>query len=176
MDIFKSLRPLALALSPRYADTLSKLREQRQNLVLQVTEVVNSLGPELYPDFKDINKLANLSHEDDDDEFEHKSHHTRSKRSESVSSSGSHALSRVTSESSLANMPLFGNADDETSSSTGVSRINSGAHSRSESRDGAKSYGHTSATERGAFESEVSQRIRDAMEERARQRGTDYED
>lgn len=169
MDIFKSLRPLALALSPRHTNTLTTLREQRRNLVLQVTETVNMLGPELYPDFKDLS--AYMPEGEEEEEEKHTS--SQRSRSDSTSSSGSHALSRVTSESSLANIPLFGNHDGDASSSTGVSRVPSASHSRSGSIQEIDSFGHSSATERGAFGSEVSKRIRDAMEEQARQRGAD---
>lgn len=51
MDIVKSLRPLLLSLNPRAGNTLVQLREERARLVEQVTDVINDLGPELYPDF-----------------------------------------------------------------------------------------------------------------------------
>lgn len=51
MDIVKSLRPLLLSLNPQSSNSLVKLREQRAVLVEQVTDVINELGPELYPDF-----------------------------------------------------------------------------------------------------------------------------
>lgn len=50
LDIFKSLRPLVLYLSLSSAGTISRLREQRLELSLQVTELVNTLGPDLFPD------------------------------------------------------------------------------------------------------------------------------
>jgi glycerol-3-phosphate O-acyltransferase/dihydroxyacetone phosphate acyltransferase len=50
MDILKSLRPLLLCLSPFSAGTLTKLRERRSILSRQVTELVNTLGPDLFPD------------------------------------------------------------------------------------------------------------------------------
>jgi glycerol-3-phosphate O-acyltransferase/dihydroxyacetone phosphate acyltransferase len=50
MDILKSLRPLVLCLSPFSAGTLTKLRERRGVLSHQVTELINTLGPDLFPD------------------------------------------------------------------------------------------------------------------------------
>ena len=50
MDILKSLRPLVLCLSPSSAGTLTDLREQRIELSRQVTELINTLGPDLFPD------------------------------------------------------------------------------------------------------------------------------
>jgi glycerol-3-phosphate O-acyltransferase/dihydroxyacetone phosphate acyltransferase len=52
MDIAKSLRPLFLSLNPTSANTLVKLRERRAQLSTDVTELINALGPELFPDFE----------------------------------------------------------------------------------------------------------------------------
>ncbi|PLB55054.1 putative glycerol-3-phosphate acyltransferase Sct1 [Aspergillus steynii IBT 23096] len=51
MDILKSLRPLVLSLNPSSANTLVKLRQRRAELAQQVTDAINTLGPELFPDF-----------------------------------------------------------------------------------------------------------------------------
>lgn len=51
MDIFKSLRPLFVCLKPSGANTLNKLRERRQKLAEEVTDLINTHGPELFPDF-----------------------------------------------------------------------------------------------------------------------------
>lgn len=51
MDILKSLRPLVLCLNPTSANTLVKLRGKRSELSAQVTELINTLGPEMFPDF-----------------------------------------------------------------------------------------------------------------------------
>jgi glycerol-3-phosphate O-acyltransferase/dihydroxyacetone phosphate acyltransferase len=50
MDILKSLRPLVLCLSPTSASSLATLRRQRAELSRDVTELVNALGPDIFPD------------------------------------------------------------------------------------------------------------------------------
>ena len=52
MDILKSLKPLTLSLNPTSQNTLVKLRKKREELSAEVTNVINTLGPELYPDFQ----------------------------------------------------------------------------------------------------------------------------
>ncbi|ATZ48281.1 hypothetical protein BCIN_03g05100 [Botrytis cinerea B05.10] len=51
MDIAKSLRPLVVALNPSSSNVIFKLRERRAQLSAQVTDVINTLGPEMFPDF-----------------------------------------------------------------------------------------------------------------------------
>lgn len=51
MDILKSLRPLVLSLNPSSANTLVKLRKTRETLSAEVTDLINTLGPEMFPDF-----------------------------------------------------------------------------------------------------------------------------
>ncbi|KAL5615155.1 uncharacterized protein BROUX77_000992 [Berkeleyomyces rouxiae] len=51
MDIFKSLRPLFLCLFPYSSYSMTHLRERRNELSAQVTDVINELGPEMFPDF-----------------------------------------------------------------------------------------------------------------------------
>lgn len=50
MDVIKSLPPLLMALNPRSASSLHKLREHRQALSGQVTDLINKLGPEVFLD------------------------------------------------------------------------------------------------------------------------------
>ena len=52
MDILKSLKPLTLSLNPTSQNTLVKLRTERAELSANVTHLINTLGPELYPDFQ----------------------------------------------------------------------------------------------------------------------------
>ncbi|KEY66827.1 hypothetical protein S7711_05183 [Stachybotrys chartarum IBT 7711] len=51
MDIFKSLRPLMLCLLPSSSYNIQKLRLRRAELSAQVTDLINTLGPEMFPDF-----------------------------------------------------------------------------------------------------------------------------
>jgi len=51
MDIAKSLPPLVYMLLPSSNNALVKLRQERADLVTQVHDLINTLGPELFPDF-----------------------------------------------------------------------------------------------------------------------------
>ncbi|KAF2220462.1 hypothetical protein BDZ85DRAFT_241111 [Elsinoe ampelina] len=62
MDIAKSLRPLFLSLHPTSGSTMHKLRVRRNELVEQVTSVINELGPELYPDFDHYRIITDPNH------------------------------------------------------------------------------------------------------------------
>lgn len=59
MDIVKSLRPLVLSLNPTSANTLVKLRKKREKLSTDVTEIINTLGPEMFKDFDSARIIAN---------------------------------------------------------------------------------------------------------------------
>lgn len=51
MDILKSFPPMIVALNPRSSHSFVKLRAHREALSKQVADVVNTLGPEIFPDF-----------------------------------------------------------------------------------------------------------------------------
>lgn len=57
MDVLKSLPPLVAALDPRSSSRMVKLRAIRQALSAEVTDVINDLGPEVFPDF-DANRIV----------------------------------------------------------------------------------------------------------------------
>jgi len=57
MDVLKSLPPLFVALSPRSSNALVRLRERRQALSVKVVDVINTLGPAVFPDF-DADKIV----------------------------------------------------------------------------------------------------------------------
>ncbi|KAK4200860.1 hypothetical protein QBC40DRAFT_67188 [Triangularia verruculosa] len=58
MDILKSLRPLALCINPASSYNIAKLRERRAELKAQVTDIINTIGPEMFPDFEHSRLLA----------------------------------------------------------------------------------------------------------------------
>ncbi|KAL2060305.1 hypothetical protein VTL71DRAFT_9700 [Oculimacula yallundae] len=64
MDVIKSLPPLFIALHPQSASSLSQLREQRYALSVQVTNLINTLGPEVFPDF-DFERVAEKTSQTD---------------------------------------------------------------------------------------------------------------
>lgn len=51
MDIFKSLRPLVLCINPTQSNTFVRLRQKREELTQRINDIINELGPELFPDF-----------------------------------------------------------------------------------------------------------------------------
>ena len=58
MDILKSIRPLVLSLNPSSSNTFVRLRETREQLSAQVTEMINTLGPEMFDDFDHTRLVA----------------------------------------------------------------------------------------------------------------------
>lgn len=68
MDVFKSIAPLYLSLVSSNKE-LSELREERDKLSLEVTEIVNELGPKVFAKFNDDTHLNKLS-DDIEDEYE----------------------------------------------------------------------------------------------------------
>lgn len=56
MDIYKSLRPLYLAMTN--SDILDQLQDRREALAEQLTTMINTLGPELFPDFDSTRIVA----------------------------------------------------------------------------------------------------------------------
>ncbi|KAG8423695.1 Glycerol-3-phosphate/dihydroxyacetone phosphate acyltransferase [Metarhizium acridum] len=61
MDIFKSLRPLILCLVPSSDFNIHTLRLRRAELSAQVTDLINTLGPEMFPDFDKTRLVPDVS-------------------------------------------------------------------------------------------------------------------
>lgn len=178
MDLFKSLRPLVLSLNPSSANTLEKLRKRRHELSLQVTELINTLGPELYPDFDSTRIVAdpfresNLHIEDhghvDDRQLSKKidSHLRPEGRSNSITQE---QLPRNESFHDIANIGFFStrppSRNRSRSSSTGGLAGSSGFHLKAFSQLNSKD-----------SLDEVSKRIRGAMRERGQERRRQSED
>ncbi len=172
MDIFKSLRPLFLCLNPASSYSIQKLRERRAELSKQVTETINTLGPEIYTDFEH----ARLVHPDERLADAIPSPSPRP-RTDSDFSTVSHdldvppGLSRRNTTQSSANMPR-----NESFSNIGrigmfATRPPSRSRSRSSSSGGGVGMGgfplsgFTTLDSQEGFD-EASRKIRDAMRER----------
>ncbi|KAF2136738.1 uncharacterized protein K452DRAFT_353825 [Aplosporella prunicola CBS 121167] len=176
MDIVKSLRPLILSLNPSSNNTLHRLRETRAALVRQLNDVINDLGPEMYPDFDHARIIADPFHEDQQPVSpfsavaglppKHERHASdHSIDSAPASPTGSHAesgggLPRNESFKNLGNIALF--ATRPTTPLKARSRSSSGANL-------SGLHGFSSLDQKGGFE-EVSSKIRGAMRERGQQR------
>ncbi|KAI3004935.1 hypothetical protein CAN33_0027100 [Aspergillus niger] len=65
IDVLKSLPPLLRALDPRSANSLAKLRAERQALSARVVDVIDTFAPEIFPDFES-EKLIPHEHPEDD--------------------------------------------------------------------------------------------------------------
>lgn len=141
MDIFKSLPPLISSVFGSEKELL-QLKETREKLSLEITEVVNDLGPSVFPDFDTFHR-KNWEQIDDDIKEEYNSklekiQERRSRRetregekdseersrSRSIAasevSSVSNALSRVNSEGKITDIPILGDggySEGETSES-----------------------------------------------------------
>ncbi|KAI9375294.1 hypothetical protein BJX61DRAFT_169231 [Aspergillus egyptiacus] len=180
MDIVKSLRPLVLSLNPSSANTLVKLRLRRAALAKQVTDTINTLGPELFPDFdaarivtdpfRELNRQAATIESEQPPNVEIRKASTADFDEGSASQE---PLPRNESFHNLANFGFF--------STRPSSRNRSRSHSRSSSFGGlpGTSGQHlkplSQITSRDGFE-EVSVRIRDAMRERGERRRRRSED
>lgn len=179
MDIIKSLRPLLLSLNPSSANTLVKLRQRRAALARQVTDTINTLGPELFPDFdaarivtdpfREINRQsANLENEQPPS--------VEVRRASTVNfdegSAAQEPLPRNESFHNLANFGFF--------STRPSSRNRSRSNSRSSSFGGSGTSGQqlkplSQITAKDGAD-EVGFKIRDAMRERGEQRRRRSED
>ena len=184
MDIFKSLRPLFLSLNPSQSNTLVKLRHRREWLQEKVNEIINELGPELFPDFDQGRIVSNPSQYTHSPERERPETPTQSEfdalsftpnspppplhRHHTVAIADPfHHIPRNESLSDIGNIGLF------------ASREGSPVHSRSNSRKfgtgGFKLRGFTSINKdsktqtKGNLE-EVSRNLQAAMRERGRRR------
>lgn len=183
MDIVKSLRPLVLSLNPASSHTIHNLRERRAQLSAEVTDMINTLGPEVFPDFDSSRIVA--------DPFRdgaatpgsptHDGWHRRDSNQSGISDidvsprprAAGHAfghsgrrnghIPRNESLGNIGNINIFS------------TRPSSAHRSRSSSRGGGigsgvlSMKGFSTLDSKGGFD-EASQKIREAMQERGRLR------
>ncbi|KAK7544277.1 uncharacterized protein J3D65DRAFT_12833 [Phyllosticta citribraziliensis] len=177
MDIFKSLRPLVLSLNPSSSNSLHKLRLTRQNLVHEVNDVINELGPEMYPDFDHARIVADPFHDEApkrepvkrrDSEYSVESLASSPSITDTSMGGGLTAdghLPRNESFKNLGNIALF--ATRPTTPSKPRSRANSSGGLAGSG--GFPLQGFSTLDSKGGFE-EVSKKIRGAMKERGQRR------
>ncbi|KAH3686968.1 hypothetical protein WICPIJ_002049 [Wickerhamomyces pijperi] len=156
-DVLKSLPPLISSVFAN-RDELQQLKEFRGRLALEITEVVNLLGPKVFPDFDKLNERKNREESRGRKEAEDEDHETIRSRSLSIASTVSNALSRVNSWANLSDIPILGDGgytNDSSYSST------------SELESVKKADGSTGSNADSSF-LETSTKLRKAMEKNMR--------
>ncbi|ROT36602.1 acyltransferase [Sodiomyces alkalinus F11] len=179
MDIFKSLRPLVLCLNPSSMYGIHQLRETRARLSAQVTDLINTLGPEMYPDFEKMRLLPDGARTEDGAAAPPP---TTGRRRESDGSSGhepptpprtrrnttqsSRGLPRNESFSNIGGVGIFSTRPPSRSRSRSRSSSSGGAIGSG----GFPVSGFTTLDSAGGFEM-ASKKIREAMKLRRRRSG-----
>ncbi|GAB0134582.1 hypothetical protein EsDP_00002947 [Epichloe bromicola] len=177
MDIFKSLRPLVLCLIPSSDFNIHTLRLRRAELSAQVTDLINTLGPEMFPDFDKTRLVPDTPKLEDGGAFAERSH----KRKDSDQSSTGPDMDtpsmlsrRNTTQSSRA---LPRNDSFSNIGQVGIFSTRPPSRSRSRSRPGSAGggfgsggfpvSGFTTLDSAEGF-NEASKKIRQAMKDRRR--------
>ncbi|KAI8303440.1 putative acyltransferase [Colletotrichum sp. SAR11_59] len=175
MDIFKSLRPLVLCLNPTSSYNIHQLRAKRAELSVQVTDLINTLGPEMFPDFEKTRLVADpykmdgyrprtppAGRRDSDASSAYDSATPPSARRATTQSS--RGLPRNESYSNIGGVGIFSTRPPSRSrsrSSSSGGGLNSGGFPIS---------GFTTLDSAGGFD-EASRKIREAMKLRRRKSG-----
>jgi len=60
MDVFKSLRPLFLSLWPGNQREVDKLREMREGISNDLSDIIDEFGPQLYENFEQVGLLSQM--------------------------------------------------------------------------------------------------------------------
>lgn len=174
MDILKSLRPLLLALSPSSGNALVKLRKDRENLAHEVTELINTLGPEMFPDFESARIIADPFKEDPVTAYKHKREVSEALSVDSAPSSPTFSYNMPGSwKRNLPRNESFGNLGDIGIFPTRPTTPRN--HSRQSSSGGLSKSGSFPVQAFSTIDSkenldEVSMKIRTAMRERGQKR------
>lgn len=168
MDIVKSLRPLLVSLNPASSNTVVRLRERRTKLSAEVTDLINTLGPEMFPDFDSARIVMDpFSGEQSPVSPTHSAFSDRGSQPDASIGGGSgingHQLPRNESFKNLANIGVFSTRP----SSRSRSRSNSNGGAAGSAGFPLKSF---STLDTSAGFDEVSQKIKGAMRERGQLR------
>ena len=186
MDIAKSLRPLVLCLNPSSGNTFVKLRKRREKLATEVTDLINELGPELFPDF-DAQRIISTSGTSRPKTPESPSRSPiwstllqMTPREESPDGRDPHTKASIGSGSSMAGeLPRNESFKNLANFGFFTSRPQTPASARSRSRPGSRSdlgVNGLSPISTKPHAEDVSRRIRGAMRERGRHRVTSSAD
>lgn len=172
MDIFKSLRPLYHCLNPASSYNIQQLRVRRAELSTQVTDVINTLGPEMFPDFDKMRLVS------DPFKTEGGASPPAPKRRDSEVSGGQEMLTppmlrRASTTQSSRMLPR--NDSFSNIGQVGIFSTRPPSRSRSRSRSSSNGAGFpvsgfTTLDTEGGFE-EASKKIRAAMKLRRRKSG-----
>ncbi|KTW25978.1 hypothetical protein T552_03252 [Pneumocystis carinii B80] len=168
LDIYKSLRPLFLSLNPTSANTIYKLRQTREELAVELTHLINTLGPELFPDFDPGKVIAMPEYMIQNSRVgqSHSQSASIDKNDDALTNSTSLSynsildLSRNTSLQSLSSIQLFANNSFSSSSKT---------NSLTEENETERIDQDSISSKSESFE-EVSKEIRKAMKQRIQKR------
>jgi len=168
MDIVKSLRPLLVSLNPASSNTVVRLRERRTKLSAEVTDLINTLGPEMFPDFDSARIVMDpFSGEQSPVSPTHSAFSDKGSQPDASIGGGSgingHQLPRNESFKNLANIGVFSTRP----SSRSRSRSNSNGGAAGSAGFPLKSF---STLDTSAGFDEVSQKIKGAMRERGQLR------
>lgn len=123
MDYFKSLRPLYLALIDEAG--VAELKQLRKELTLEITELVNDFGPELYPDFNllDIQqKLHDKKLLEQETKYE-KSRLKKLSKKQKLRDAQS-GINRINSTFDLSSIPIFSTDKSSDVEMTSISSAN----------------------------------------------------
>jgi glycerol-3-phosphate O-acyltransferase/dihydroxyacetone phosphate acyltransferase len=174
MDIFKSLRPLVVCLNPSSSYNIQQLRTRRAELSEKVTNLIMTLGPEMYPD--DFDRFARMARARDGGSPEsprsERADAGRSRRDSEQSfvsdleTQPPPALSRSSTHQSSRALPRndsFSNIGEVELFST---RPPSRARSRSRSSSDAPGLSALTTLDSSTGFDEASQRIREMMRQR----------
>ncbi|KAF7558945.1 hypothetical protein G7046_g5215 [Stylonectria norvegica] len=181
VDIFKSLRPLVLCLQPSSSYNIQKLRLKRAELSAQVTDLINTLGPEMFADFDKTRLVADPLKGEQATSAEE----LRKRRDSDQSSTGFEvetppALSRRSTTQSSRNLPR--NDSFSNIGQVGIFSTRPPSRSRSRSRSSSSGggfgsggfpiSGFTTLDSTEGF-NEASRKIREAMKTRRRKTDRD---
>ncbi|KAF2103668.1 hypothetical protein NA57DRAFT_62580 [Rhizodiscina lignyota] len=185
MDIFKSLRPLFLALQPSSGNTLVKLRKRRTELAADVTDLINTLGPEVFEDFDTARIIDDPYRTGTVEEHVSRYHHRYASEPDGFNdtprtptherehsgflqltpmNSGRHNIPHNESFSNLGGIGLFASRPGTPTSKRERSRTNSSGGF------GVQGFTTLDGEKDGLPFDEVSKRIRGAMKERGERR------